>query len=564
MHFVRFPGIAVTSAKVRTGRHRSTEINVSLKSLGKMSKALSAGLAVLMLAAPAPAFAISAQELFADGNRLFRDDLYWAALLRYRQASEAGMNTALLHYNAGVAHYRAGQYIRARESLLEASRTPGLEVIAHYNLGLNSWKLNDYGDALHWLRKARDQEQNKEIRKLAIRAIALIQDASYEQNPVVVRAEQKEKKRDISDFLFNARAGVGVDSNIFRSPTDPYIDQSDPALPVITPEVKEGTFIPVSLDAKYSVNSFEHESFFGSYRLAGRYFPDEELQNGNEYVHELAFGSEYDKRSEKGRRQVYSAFTVAQHDEVYYNRDDGAGRTFQGTDITDRFNYLRYGPEFWYRQKYSRFSYGFRIKGQIWDYEDTEAVPEYDHKYVRAGINLQYRLTQTSLVRVTADAYKRHFGDRPSFELDGTQPANNPAVEYDYLELGLTARQQVTNGFWFGMDYKRRTREDKYLGYNNYTQDAFGAEVHLDLGQRLDFNARAQYRIYDYENAFAFHNPAAGRKTLERGFGSAELSFRVTQSLTLIGEYRTEIVDSNDDRIAYDRNTMFVSIRWDL
>ena len=62
---------------------------------------------------------------------------------------------------------------------------------------------------------------------------------------------------------------------------------SDPTLPLITPEVKEGTFIPVSLDAKYSVNSFKHESFFGRYRLAGRYFPDEELQNGNEYVHEL-------------------------------------------------------------------------------------------------------------------------------------------------------------------------------------------------------------------------------------------------------------------------------------
>ena len=66
-------------------------------------------LAVLTVLAPAgPAQAMTAREYFADGNRLFRDDLYWAALLRYRQAAEGGLDTPLLHYNTGVAHYRAG------------------------------------------------------------------------------------------------------------------------------------------------------------------------------------------------------------------------------------------------------------------------------------------------------------------------------------------------------------------------------------------------------------------------------------------------------------------------
>ena len=61
---------------------------------------------MLGLALPQGASAATAGELFADGNRLFRDDLYWAALLRYRQAGEAGMDTPLLHYNTGVAHYK--------------------------------------------------------------------------------------------------------------------------------------------------------------------------------------------------------------------------------------------------------------------------------------------------------------------------------------------------------------------------------------------------------------------------------------------------------------------------
>ena len=86
---------------------------------------------------PGDAVAANASEMFADGNRLFRDDLYWAALLRYRHAEEAGMDTPLLHYNAGIANYHAQQHIRARESLLKAAREPRLRAISHYNLGIS-------------------------------------------------------------------------------------------------------------------------------------------------------------------------------------------------------------------------------------------------------------------------------------------------------------------------------------------------------------------------------------------------------------------------------------------
>ena len=76
--------------------------------------------AFLCLLPGANALSMTANDYFEDGNRLFRDDLYWAALLRYRQAAESGLDTPLLHYNIGVAHYRAHQNIKARESLLRA------------------------------------------------------------------------------------------------------------------------------------------------------------------------------------------------------------------------------------------------------------------------------------------------------------------------------------------------------------------------------------------------------------------------------------------------------------
>ena len=107
-----------------------------------------------------------AYSSFEDGNRLFRDNLYWAALLRYRQAAEEGLDTPLLHFNTGVAHYKAQQHIRARESFLRAAESADLRVIAHYNLGLNAWAAGNDEEAVDWFRRARTSIAGQKKRKL--------------------------------------------------------------------------------------------------------------------------------------------------------------------------------------------------------------------------------------------------------------------------------------------------------------------------------------------------------------------------------------------------------------
>ena len=84
---------------------------------------------IAVLAPTRDATAMTAEQYFEDGNRLFRDDLYWAALLRYRQAADEGLDSSILHYNTGVAHYRARQHIRARQSLLKALDDPPRVII---------------------------------------------------------------------------------------------------------------------------------------------------------------------------------------------------------------------------------------------------------------------------------------------------------------------------------------------------------------------------------------------------------------------------------------------------
>jgi len=521
-----------------------------------------ATLAACLLLAPLQGNALTSSEIFADGNRLFRDDLYWAALLRYRQAYEAGMDTPLLHYNMGVAHYKAGQHIRARTELLKAVQEPGLRVISQYNLGLNAYAAGNVDEALNWFRQARDQEQRSDIRKLAIIAISRLQIEKREDDVLLARVEKRKVEPKFTNFDLRAFVGFGTDDNVFRTPGQDYIDFADPALPLVTPEPVSGAFVPIDIQLKNSINSLKFESFYSAYRVAGRLYQDQELENANEYSHEFSFGSSYRRADENRERRVLSAFTFAQHDETYFDPDDGTAREVDAESIDQRMNYTRYGPEFAWVQAYNRFALGLRIKGQLWNYEDPEVVPEYDHEYFLFAAHAQYEFTRTSLLRLSVDKYSRRYGDRPAFDLDGNQLITNPNLRYDYLAVGLTARQRITPNMWFGFNVELTDRQDRYLGYNDYQRNEFGFDFNWTPTPRFRFEFGGYYRNYDYPNAFAFHNPVAGIKTLESVRGNLLAEYRVTPHLSVTAEAEFRESVSTDTRIGYDKTWFSLGVTW--
>ena len=515
------------------------------------------------LAPAESAFAMTAEQYFADGNRLYRDDLYWAALLRYRQAIDEGMSTPLLHYNMGVAHYRAGQHIRAREALQGALTDPSLRVATHYNLGLNAYELGDLEEALRWFRLARDQNLNEKIQAYAVVAISRIRDEQAIPDDFEVRVAEREKKRDFADLQLRARVSFGNDDNVFRSPDQPYIDLANSNSPIVVPEVKSGAYMPISLSAKYLINNFEYEGFYVAYRLSGRYYQDKDLENANEYQHEASFGSEYRRKEGSRERRVYSAFKVSQHDETYYDPDTGNARNIGGIDIDDRMNYLRYGPVISLRQSHERLAIGMKLKAELWNYAEQENISEYDHEYFLVNLHGQYKFTNSSLFRITMEGYSRRYSDRPSFDLNGQQIAGAPDIRYDHYSVALIARQRILQSMWFGFNVKRTERIDQYLGYNDYTRDGFGFEFHWAPGERFDLELDAEYQLYDYPNAFAFHNPAAARKTQETAYGRLKAAFKMTNHLSLIAEARYKETVSNDIRIQYERMQYVLGVLWE-
>lgn len=536
----------------------------------RAAAACAALIATAFALAPGHAVAMTAEEAFADGNRLFREDLYWAALLRYQQAADSGMNSALLHYNVGVAHYKARQYERAIAALERAAQSPRLAVLAHYNLGLAHYAAGEKAAALRWFRKAQAQERSQEVRKLADRAIERIRRDAFETGPEPESVVEEEplrelerKPRPFSNIEFFARAGFGSDDNVYRSPAEPYVDLTDPDNPQqVDPIVQSGTFTDYRVGALWLINSFEHESFFARLRARGRIYPDALLSNADEHTQELAFGTEFRKLRENRQNRMFSAFTIAYHDETFFDPDNGEIPVINDVEIFNRYSYLRFGPEIRTRQAWKRLAFELWGKAQLWNYENALEVPEYDHEYFRVGGHLQYRFTKTSLLRLTAEGYMRNFGDRPSFELDGTQPIGVPTVEYTYVDYGITARQRLTGGLWFGVKYVFTDRRDRHVGYNDYTRDGFGAELHLRLGERFTLNAEALYRIYDFTNAFAYHDPGSERKTLETADGRLGISYELPWNLRLIGDYSYKDVTSNDARLAHERNLFSLSLQW--
>ena len=116
---------------------------------------------------------------------------------------------------------------------------------------------------------------------------------------------------------------------------------------------------------------------------------------------------------------------------------------------------------------------------------------------------------------------------------------------------------------WFRFDYLRTERTDRFEGYNDYIRDSFGFEFHWSPHYRFDLEASAEYRIYDYPNAFAFNEPIAGPKTREDAQGALIATYLMTRTLTLVAEVRLRQVVSNDLRLQYDRNMYGLSIRWE-
>ena len=536
--------------------------------MGRSTNALLAACAALLIAAPCAA-QLSGGQLMEEGNALARAGIYRTALLRYREAAAAGLDSPLLHYNLGVTYYRLGEYADAAQEFERAAVAPDdrLGALAEYNLGLALRAAGDRATAENAFRTAAERAPGRSLRRLAEHASLVVAAPPVRRSAqdAPPRAAGQPPDDRIGDLRFSAAARLGQDDNVYRSPADPYVDYSDPAQPVVIPTVQAASFVPVDILAAYVLrNEADDTDFNFVYELDGDFFASE-FANADRIEQRFSIGADIVLgEAERRRRTVQSAFFIRDHQETNFDPDDGLTRDIDGVDISDRFSYQAAGVEGQFEHAIGDWRWGLDMRFERREYPQVAPVANYDHEYYFTTASVEYDFSRDMTLSFGLRRYRRLYDTRLARDLNGDLLTTNAAQRYDYRGVQLGVARRLSRTLTVDFDFLRLDRLDEFLGYNDYTQDVLRLRAMYAPNPRFSLAASALARTYDFPRAFAFNEPTAGVRELE-GFG-AELSgeFLISRKWSLWAELIVDDVSSTDARSAYARTRTTLGARWRL
>ena len=439
-------------------------------------------------------------SLFRQGNTAFRAGDHDKALSKYRAARASGMDSALLYYNTGVAHYRTGNYLQAEISLRKATRSPKLAAVSYYNLGLTSKAMGDTERARRWFERAWGaSERQPKVRELSTKALARMNRRTGDA--AIVRAPSG----DEALFRFTAVARVGYDDNVYRSPSTSYVDLSDPAQPVVDPMVQSGVFLPINLKAEYAFDADSRTQLSFAYLFDGDYYPDSTLENANEFSQRLRFKGRTLLGAPRGRRwKAFSTkFEMRRQDDTNFDPDDGIQRDVDGEDLSDRFSYTSAALDTIFEHRLGKVGWGLLAGAELRDYESVENVSAYDHKFFLGGTFVRFPVLPRTIMKLGYDYYIRDYAERLTRDLNGNLVVGNPELEYRYQSMEATLTHRMSRMFSVLLSYRYLRRDE--------STDAF------QTPERLYLAVQSADRLLDLPGRMVHINRAVQCKTIATG-----------------------------------------------
>jgi len=508
----------------------------------------------------------------AEGNQLVRSRIYRTALLRYREAATAGLDSALLHYNLGVVRYELGDFAESAEEFARATSDPKLAALASYNRGLALRAAGDTAAAGQAFRAAADTADDRDLRRLAY---AAAEQAAAENTPSATNRPRIERDAEpstrIGRFELAAAARLGQDDNVYRSPSDPYVDLSDPTLPLVIPVVHSATFMPAELHALYVLgNEAGDTEFLFRYDMDGSFY-DEEFSNATQVDQSLSMGADI-LLGESGsrRRSVETAFFVSTHRETNFDPDDGFARYVAAVvdgeivseDVSNRFSYRAAGVQGHFVHTLGRVTWALDLRFERDEYDRTELVANFDHDFFYTGVDVDYDFSDVMTLGFGLRQYRTVYDDRPARDLTGALLDTNPAQQYAHWGLQLGFARRLGRAVELEGEYLLLDRTDEFLGYYDYTQDVLRLGLGFSPTPQFDIALSALARSVDYPNAFAYHMTAGGARELEEVGIALDAEYRFTPHLKLTAELDSLDVTSTDARAAHLRTQAVLGIEW--
>jgi hypothetical protein len=523
------------------------------------------------------ASAQSASELFAEGNALARSGVYRTALVRYREAVAAGLDTPLLHFNVAVVNYLLGEFDTAAQEFGAAAADPALSALALFNQGLAARAAGDATGATAAFARAAERADDRDLRRLADteRTAAATPPTVGGGRPVertpVRGTPAADESTGRGGLELSAAARLGTDDNVYRTPAEPYVDLSVPGQPLVTPEPRSASFMPVELAAAYVLGNESGDTAFRvGYDLDGDFY-DTEFANASRVDQRVSMGAAIVLgERERRRRTVETSFYARTHRQANFDPDDGLDRDITVLvnglpvveDIGDRFSYKASGVEGVFGHEVGRWTWGFDMRFERREYERTELVANFDQEYFYTGVDIDYSLGSATTLRFGLVRYRLLYDDRPARDLAGALLTTNPAQYYDYAgaQLGLT--RALGSAISLELDYSRVERTDRFVGYYDYSRDALRVRARFKPMDRFDMAIGVVARSYDYPRAFAFHAAAAGARELKEMGAELTAEYRATRRLALFAAIDTLDVTSTDLRAEHSRVRTTFGVEW--
>ena len=358
----------------------------------------------------------------------------------------------------------------------------------------------------------------------------------------------------------SVEAGLGYDSNVFLTPENPYVDLSLAVPATVTPDKQTGFFVPLGLDAEYLRPMGTGARLLSDFGFDGQiYEPD--IDNANLYDAEFTLGPEFDITKNSS---LYAGIILGYHREIYYDRDDGLNKVSGASDISDKYTYSNAGAELSYKHDLGKLDYEVFASFEKRDYEDPVIVSQYDHDYMKFGGSVDYALAASTKVSAGYRYSIRDYDDRKARDLSGNLLTSNPLLEYTYHTIDLTLRQRVSKSLVAYADYTRQDRKDEFVGYNDYGQNRYKVRAIYTPTEELRVRVAASYWDREYDRAFAFDDPAGGKKDYSGITFDAGADYAYSKQVSFWADVNYDSQDTTDKRYEYDRTQLSAGVKYEF
>ena len=372
-------------------------------------------------------------------------------------------------------------------------------------------------------------------------------------------AAATETKDEQSKITWFTATGLGYDSNVYQTPSAPYLD-SAPAIPVVvTPVTQSGFFVPLEMKMTAEKNQNANSRLIGLVSLKGDFYTAANARNANVYDLDLSGGREH-VLEQKGvvEDTIFYGVFVGKHEQTYADHDTGLEKI---SGISDRYRYTSVGIEAEYKHRIGSVDYGVKGKYAQNNFADPVVVSQLDNTHLKVGADFEFEVSSASKLKLAYSHAVLDYSDRHSRDSSGVLSNANPLLVYTTNSVGASLRNRLSANWVMYLDYDRTHRTDDYVAYNDYTQNKTGVRI---LYGKDAVKARLALERWtrDYPNAYAFDVATQSEKTYDGSNLKFKAEWAQSADFSFWAEMIFNIQNSTDLRYDYERKQIMAGMSW--